>query len=386
LIKQHDELKVPKIYNPGSDLYAVTWIRLQANWIKEPPKKSRVERNWFIESYKISTTSERRPKYIREFGNNAPDNISWKSVTYEFLSKGFGDTFMNAIKTKNQQNWEKHYKNNDKYSYGDIIPVDTIQQIDCSKKYCTYNLQSYQICGIMWSDKEDCYKGMYMYEFEDIQKSNNGKYRTIQLDENWVKEQYGNIPGLLELIKEKSGNKRPFVSVPPGRSSKRKKKNEPVAENLEVKYRQEENNTCLCDALASALHFIGITGLAETVHEYGRTHLATPNFYDELDSVLFSNPIFRRTFNSKRLGINQYDIENDRKKKGIFLITLCGDDGSQDHVISIVDEKIFDPNSFFAMDLTKQNLDSCCGEGNTCIGIREGRHYYTHFHERKGLI
>jgi len=79
-------------------------------------------------------------------------------------------------------------------------------------------------------------------------------------------------------------------------------------------------------------------------------------------------------------------LETDGKKKGIFLLSLMADDGSVDHVVAIVENKIFDPNGVYALELSKENLDFICGEGNQFVGIREGRHYFTHFHHRKGLV
>jgi hypothetical protein len=53
-----------------------------------------------------------------------------------------------------------------------------------------------------------------------------------------------------------------------------------------------------------------------------------------------------------------------------------------DHVVSIVDDLIFDPNKKFALPLNEENLHRCCGNDNTFVGIKEGCHYMRH-HGRK---
>jgi hypothetical protein len=194
---------------------------------------------------------------------------------------------------------------------------------------------------------------------------------------------------LIEHIKEKGQTKRPFVIVPPGRSKKRKtieSEQKITSDVIPVRYRQEVHNTCLCDALSSALHFIGFVDVAEEVHQFGRNNFATPDFYDVVyNQVLRRNERFNKTFICKKLKNQEYDWKRDSGKKGIFLLTLQGNDGSMDHVVSIVDQKIFDPNCEVALDLTEENLNSCCGTGVKYMGIHQGLHIYTHFHYRKGL-
>jgi hypothetical protein len=149
-----------------------------------------------------------------------------------------------------------------------------------------------------------------------------------------------------------------------------------------VHYQQEENDTCLCDAIASGFHHINEKELAYEIHQYGRENPTCPNMYDRLfNDVLMKSVTFKLKFQQvkiKNRDFREFNILDNADRKGIQALTIFASDSSVDHVIVCVDGYIFDPNKRYALPLTKENLDKCCGSNVEFMAVRNGRWYKPH--------
>ena len=72
----------------------------------------------------------------------------------------------------------------------------------------------------------------------------------------------------------------------------------------------------------------------------------------------------RKTPMHEFLKHDDFDVIND--KNGLYLVTLVGTDGNNDHCVAIWDNLIFDCNEQFALIRNINNLNRCCStQGNS---------------------
>jgi len=379
LISAFEGINNIRLREKGKDLYAITWMKLNIEWKKQINKKfSEMKRTWFISSRRVGHSMKRIPEYDSLLRDMPPKTIPWYEASESFLREGFGQKYLKEFvdKSKSQLNKKSSKDLEDKAT------TEIIKQVKCEDTYVEYNILSQNICGILWSNSKKCFRGLYKYPYENLDDIDNKKYHVDDLDDNWVQINFGHYKGFLDHVKSKASQKRPFVAVPPGKSKKLKKRKfeelyQEGSSLIPVQFPQGKHDRCLCDALASGFHYIGYKDLALLIHKYGTTHPPTPNFYNVVcDNFLLKNSTFKKKFQYAKINPNAFSILDKKGERGIFLVTLISSDGSCDHVVSIVDGKIFDPNQQYAVNLTKENLDYCCGDDCQYIGIKEGRHFY----------
>ena len=73
--------------------------------------------------------------------------------------------------------------------------------------------------------------------------------------------------------------------------------------------------------------------------------------------------IFQFIKSSQNLDPDKFDVINE--KEGMYLVSLIGSDGNNDHCVALYDDLIFDSNEDFALKRNINNLNYCCSSIET---------------------
>ena len=132
--------------------------------------------------------------------------------------------------------------------------------------------------------------------------------------------------------------------------------------NIASNYTQHDHSTCLFKGCASAYYFHGKRGLACTISSKASKYTDKPTHeqLEHLVSILKqAQPKTRvQKWLTKKKAMS-LDVLN-QKSHHITVVVPLGKDGGVQHVMTILDNHIFDSTQEYAMHLTKKSLDWCC--------------------------
>jgi len=150
-----------------------------------------------------------------------------------------------------------------------------------------------------------------------------------------------------------------------------------------ILYQQGDANNCLFCAAANALHFLGWRDLAKVLYDesfaYTKCHF---NIWRDMIARLNSH--LCQDYTIKRL-LSHFSTGSKRAKvdvvanpsPNIRLIQVCASDGFTSHAIATCGQLIFDGNEDYALQLSQENMDWCCGSEEdaspvTFVGVDRG--------------
>ena len=152
---------------------------------------------------------------------------------------------------------------------------------------------------------------------------------------------------------------------------------------IPIRYPQDEQDLCLVNCLASALHYIGFDHASGRLNNMSKQFLNLPldqginlikNLMEELVPPLgiakMFNPPRQFVSRSKKQRHNRITIEQLLGNMTEFptLVVPLGHDGSVNHAVCIVDDLVFDSTQPKALRLCQQTFDWVCG-GSGCSDI-----------------
>jgi hypothetical protein len=228
-----------------------------------------------------------------------------------------------------------------------------------------------QIHGLRWNESTTCWEGLFRTPLHKY-----GKGQTLRLENDWVDENFEE--DFLSSLKEEGQRKRMFNKIPPGNA-----RSEPaiVPDSLidpaapKICFHQDMNKTCVTDSLASALFFLGELGLAGDVHKYGRS-ITNNGEYPVISHLGLVRSFMSQKghswtphlIDSRRTDLcDPFEMSNFPK-----LVVLEGTDGDTGHAVCVVDNWIFDSSLKFALPLTREALNFCCGDDDEFQSICKG--------------
>ena len=136
-----------------------------------------------------------------------------------------------------------------------------------------------------------------------------------------------------------------------------------------VHYQQQNAPTCVFHSFASALHYLGMTEVAEEIHTL--TIPLKQYYHQPMKQVIkYLQSSIDRSYQPKSINSIKFppDMQSNNthsyfsalfNSKQIVLVTLASSDGAASHAITIIDNWIFDSNEKIALPLTKDALDYC---------------------------
>ena len=207
----------------------------------------------------------------------------------------------------------------------------------------------------------------------------------------------GNAPGETEIVLQMPFNYSPQVtesisgnrrSVVPEIFKKTLRRNDDDINAYTVHYQQVNGASFICDAIASAFHYLRRMELACRIHKFGLEKEAGLGSHIEIYKSLFIEILkedneFKKTMQEVHIKEDEeYDIFQNNNLKGVFVFSLADSDGNSNHFFAYCDGFIFHPSQTFALLLTRENLDVCCG-GNSFSRILYGRWYRPHPNAKK---
>ena len=157
----------------------------------------------------------------------------------------------------------------------------------------------------------------------------------------------------------------------------------------ELKYMQGSDFTCLFSSFASALHYVGLTKLAEHVADFAKTFSAR----SKLGILNWKglNAVMERACKwliPNRLEVATFDVLTEISEFPTVM-SLEAEDGSTQHAITVVGKLIFDSNIQRAIPLTRSNLNYCCSTEALPNGVFKkvffGYRYEEHARSKKQL-
>ena len=118
-------------------------------------------------------------------------------------------------------------------------------------------------------------------------------------------------------------------------------------------------------SIANALRYLQYPAICNLLLQKKETYMNTPDALKVICHELSKQfQRIRKTAMHEFLKHGNFDVIND--KKGLYLVTLVGTDGDNDHCVAIWDNFIFDSNEQFALIRNINNLNRCCStEGNS---------------------
>lgn len=157
-----------------------------------------------------------------------------------------------------------------------------------------------------------------------------------------------------------------LVAIPPGAPDKRidETNTEPPFELLSpslmrVKYQQWSYRSCVLASFASCLYLFGMNDESRKLIDENLP-LIVKNEYTVNQFQILTNFVQRHCKGFTLVKVKNIDILNSRSRFPT-LFQLIGNDGSQDHCISILGDEVIDSSSSHTLSLCKESLDWCCG-------------------------
>ena len=214
--------------------------------------------------------------------------------------------------------------------------------------------------------------GWYEGRLKATRKGEEGKVvRNIQKD--WV--QYHFQSTFVQLV-----NRKPmkWVQVIPGFREGTAKEVSPGTNLPAIKFRQRSGErTCIGKGLASALFHAGEMKIAQSFCDQASKLGRTETWLDTVKKTLKkkSGWYVRRTWAATVGGACKYRIAElmGEKKNMMTLVIPQGSDGGIEHALVVYEGYIFDAIENYALPVTMENLNWCCG--------RDGFHSLHAVHE-----
>ena len=207
----------------------------------------------------------------------------------------------------------------------------------------------------------------------------NNKTKTeFDLPYEFVSDNFS--PKFLEQVKRHGREKgQPcWVDLPPGDSRKHSNESIPASDlpTPAVHYCQREGErTCLICSFASAVHYTGNAQLASEIYQ---SCMKVIDRADTMDRFLTKIARLHQSLASEHIVDANWDLLST-KDDDLVLAQIIGDDGKEDHVVTITRGWIFESNMDHALPLCKESLDLCCSSGpdlrNVYVGFAKAHSF-----------
>ena len=172
-----------------------------------------------------------------------------------------------------------------------------------------------------------------------------------------------------------SKTKKHFIIVPTNADCKQENVPEHLQTGPLIKYRQKEGErTCLVYSFASALHHVGTKQVASEIYQAAKKIIEKHNTLAKFADVVLSKNVH---LHFVVLIANQFNILAN-KENDLVIASLKGDDGKEDHCVTVFGKWVFDSNFEKALPLTQESLDYCCSSDESpCkfVGVVEARFF-----------
>ena len=313
-------------------------------------------------------------------------------------------TIHQAENDKIQDEYMEELKQNNIKEYNNKQKNQTINEL----QYVigTHNMDVTEVHGhvyassLIQNERED--HRVYQYNFFNGRDSNGKVYHT--LIPAWVEYMFD--PVYVQLVKwsaivtaeEATGNKGEWVPIPKGNhkikiedncdslgvdNNHNNNQTDEAKEKYHVKlqelstdvhtvYRQLHKNYCLGFAIAAGLHYMGFIKEAYLFSTVANElQYSTPN--KALDTVKKVMKLLVPSIAGVHQFIKpskEYSIDELLNKidGNLRLVIPKGNDSDTTHVVTVIDDLIFDARCQYALKLNKKSLDLVCGpEGIDCI-------------------
>ena len=187
-----------------------------------------------------------------------------------------------------------------------------------------------------------------------------GKRSSVRLTSTWVKENFSEK--FVSMCKARALEEG-FVPIPVGKAKDMEEEIPNILVdfchrgNPRINYPQQDLPTCYTASLASALFTVkGLEDAAEAVHEYGLLTCQDQN--PDLPKQV--NALIRDSFGKKLRPKkwSNFDPFKDSTENPVTCV-LLGSDGGTSHAVTFFNNKIFEANLPFAVDICYQALNWC---------------------------
>ena len=247
--------------------------------------------------------------------------------------------------------------------HGRLMPADLI----CS---APVDIQGREI-GFLRAFTEECIdpeNNAWMrriLRFEAAFTDNRSK--TFPVAAAWVAENFG--PGYVDECL-RNHKRSGFVTLPPGRSRKRKHREGDSSETLPahetlpaLAYQQGNKAWCLPYSFASVLKFLSFHRAANEIATLAKK-MEGRSLDFCVEKVLKVMKKCLPWLNAQKFGRGELDPLNDMLEYPTLLV-LEGDDGSTTHAVATACNLLFDSNLPNAQKITREWLDWCCSTDAT---------------------
>ena len=246
-------------------------------------------------------------------------------------------------------------------------------QVELSKDFINHT-RKYAKC---WSGKQECeiYLKLWQHEwthirfFKDPNNLGNNRFQLRNINNNlymdfvpkvWffeclspetnIEKQLANK--LIKDCKKERGNR--WQEIPPGNSSKKVMVPTNDKELFRIRVKQPAGiQSCLFTSLANGFYFIGDEKTGQLIESHANYSLQKNDRF-KYAIELTRNKVHR--YNPIKYIGQAFDIFNNTSEWPTLCV-LLGDDFSQNHAVTVVNNWILDSNADFAMELTQENLD-----------------------------
>ena len=225
----------------------------------------------------------------------------------------------------------------------------------------------------------DTIKHMAYYKGR-VRRYNAWITQNFKYTEWWAGQNFN--PEFLAYVQD---NKGKWIPIPPGDATDEKAPKYLRCKSVKLAYRQGVHNTCMVSSFACALHYISRKPLHDYIAEAARM-LAEKALEFETKSYDECLTFICSVMKNKVPAIGQHALFNTHRKgrpvthmlmdtliTGLTpyptIVVPIGIDGSISHVVTVVDDLIFDSTQKYALKLCQQSLDWICGSpGCSSIG------------------
>ena len=192
---------------------------------------------------------------------------------------------------------------------------------------------------------------------------NNSTRTTFRLNDDFVSKNFSKT--LIDHIKHVGEHAKNmlagYVQVPPGdsRQSTITTKGLKTSSSFlpKIHYRQKEGErTCLIFSFCSALHYLGDCQFASNLKQSCQKIIERP---DTMKLFLQKLLGLDGKFRNEIVDVESWDILGVGYDE-LVIAQLRGNDGKEDHVITIARRMVFDSNMVHALPLARETLDICC--------------------------
>jgi len=139
-----------------------------------------------------------------------------------------------------------------------------------------------------------------------------------------------------------------------------------------IKFKQNQQDTCVYSSFASALWCIGMHDLATTLAGRCTEKLHSPRILQHLAHDM--NGHWLQSVKIKNAG-TMFNLLDEDLEHTIAVVVIRASDGQCSHAITVHDGLVFDSNEDFAIPLTQANLDYICSTNEqeaAFVGVASG--------------